>query len=373
MSGGHAGAPPARWRVGVVMDTAHRQRYVSDSDLARLAELADVEHLDMDAPGDRWEEGERSGPGHDRLVTFAADKDALVLCKGAARVDEEVLAAAPSLRFVGDLEGDRFGGRVDVHAAAARGVTVVDTTHSSSLPVAEWALALAIVGLREGPQHFRRLVAGMPSEQGGGRRSRELSGRTVALLGLGRVGWRLVELLRPFGVQVLAHDPFAARELAEVLDVTFGPLQAVVERADVVICLAPLTAGTRGMVDAAVLDRLRPGAVFVNVSRGAVVDTGALVERLRRGDVTACLDVHDPEPYPLDAAVRTMPNVFLSPHVAGVTVEAEHRFFGLMADELLRAIGGLEPRTLLTESVVAARHAVPPDAAHAGRAPQETS
>ena len=109
------------------------------------------------------------------------------------------------------------------------------------------------------------------------------------------------------------------------------------------------------MLGAAELDRLRPGSVFVNVSRGAVIEPDALVERLARGDVIACLDVFDPEPLPLDSPVIEMPNVFLSPHVAGVTEESRRRFFSLMVDECLRCFEGLEPLTELTREVVRLR------------------
>lgn len=348
-----------RRRVGLVMDPRQRERYVAAEDLARLEAVADVETLDQRDDGLVFGGAARDPDAGARLREFAADKHALVLSHGAARVSEDVLAAAPHLTVVGDLEGDRFAARVDVEAAAARGVQVVDTTHASSWPVAEWALALAVLGLRQGPQHFRALVAGEEPPPGGGRQARELAGKRVGLLGLGRVGWRLVELLRPFNVELLAHDPFAARELGEVLDVTFAPMQALMGGCDVVICLLPLTDDTRGLVGAAELAALPAGSVFVNVSRGAVVDTGALVSRLQRGDVTACLDVHDPEPLPVDAAVRGLRNVFLSPHVAGVTVEAEHRFFALMVNELLRCFAGSEPRAQLTPRVVAGRTGPP--------------
>ena len=115
-------------------------------------------------------------------------------------------------------------------------------------------------------------------------------------------------------------------------------------RCDVVICLAPLTTQTRGMIAAGQVSAMRPGTVFVNVSRGLVVQTSALVERLVRGDIIACLDVFDPEPIPVDHVVRTLPNVFLTPHIAGVTAACEPRFFDYMVDEVLRALEGYRPR-----------------------------
>ena len=102
------------------------------------------------------------------------------------------------------------------------------------------------------------------------------------------------------------------------------------------------------MIGAPQLELLRPGSVFVNVSRGKVVDSSALLARLQRGDVTACLDVFDPEPLPPDSPIADLPNVFLSPHIAGVTEESRRRFFRLMVDECLRHFQGLEPLAELT-------------------------
>jgi phosphoglycerate dehydrogenase-like enzyme len=262
-----------------------------------------------------------------------------------------VLAAAPSLRLVGDLHGDRFAQRIDVEAARRRGIWAVDTTNASSGPVAEWALALILIGLRNAGALFRLLVAGellWPDrtvfERDPGYVHGELAGKTVGIIACGHIGRRLLELLAPFGVHVLIYDPYADDVLAEIYDVTMTSLHRVMSGSDVVVCLAPLTSQTRGMIGADAIAELRPGSVFVNVSRGPVVDCAALTARLRDGDLIACLDVWDPEPVPPDDEIRAMPNVFLSPHIAGVTAAAEPRFFALMVDEVLRVLAGDQPR-----------------------------
>ena len=334
-----------RPRVGLACDPRIRPRYLGAADLARLETFADVVQADFTVKSSHLSEPPPVEPvATAELAGFATGLDALVVCHGAPRVTEAVLAAAPSLRVVGDLEGDRFGARVDIDAAHARGVLVVDTTHGSSYPVAEWALALMVLGLRDVGRWVRRT---------------ELTGRRIGLIGFGHIGWRMVELLEPYGVEILAHDPYAPRELADALGVTFAELDVVLA-SDVVVCLAPLTPATRGMLGARELDLLRPGSVFVNVSRGAVVDSAALVARLRRGDVVGCLDVYDPEPVPADADVRQLPNVFLSPHVAGTTEESRSRFFHLMVEELARYFSGAEPRAVLTSRVVSGRRGLSP-------------
>ncbi len=341
--------------VGIALSGRIRDRYLAAADLERLARSAEVRVAEFEVASG-WGPVEADEASRRRLAELAAGCDLLVVCHGSPAVDREVLAAAPRLRFVGELEGDRFAGRIDVEAAREHDVVAVDTSHASSWPVAEWALALALLGLR---QHglFRRVMADEEMAQGEDRPHppvRELSGRPVGLIGFGHIGWRLRELLRPFGCPVLVHDPYAPRELADALDVDFASLELVMG-CDVAVCLAPATPATAGMIGAAELERLRPGSVFVNVSRGTVVDTDALVERARRGDAWFGLDVHDPEPVPVGAPLRHLPNVLLSPHIGGVTEESRPRFFTVMVDEIERFLSGREPRAQLTERVMAGR------------------
>jgi phosphoglycerate dehydrogenase-like enzyme len=153
---------------------------------------------------------------------------------------------------------------------------------------------------------------------------------------------------------VRVFDPFVPRELAEPYGVRFGPLSTALS-CDVVFVLVPHTVATEGMIGAGELDQLRPGGVLVNVSRGKVIDSAALLARLERGDVVACLDVFDPEPLPLDSPLVDLANVFVSPHIAGVTAESRFRFFSLMVDECLGHFEGLEPLGELSAGIVRLR------------------
>ena len=111
-------------------------------------------------------------------------------------------------------------------------------------------------------------------------------------------------------------------------------------KCDVIVCLAPLTPGTHGMIGARELNLIPSGAVLVNVSRGAIIDSQALITRLKRGDIVAGLDVFDPEPVPSDSEIIQLPNVFLSPHIGGLTGDDHPHFFRLMVDELERFFSG---------------------------------
>jgi D-3-phosphoglycerate dehydrogenase / 2-oxoglutarate reductase len=355
-------SPGQRHKVGLACNEAVRRDYVGEADIARLEEVADFSYecfsvgSVLGAPAPRHAEAEAE------LARFATGFNVLVVCHGAPFVSSAVLERAPLLTLLGELEGDRFGYRLDVDAAQRRGVRVVDTSHGSSWPTSEWALGLALVGLRNAGATFRRMIAHehavvpLGERSGLGYDGAELSHKRIGLIGFGHVGRRLVELMRPFQVDVRVFDPFVSRELAEPYGVQFGPLSTVLE-CDVVFVLVPWTTATEGMLGANEIDRLRPGCVFVNVSRGKVVRTPALLTRLQRGDIVACLDVFDPEPLPPDSPLLDLPNVFLSPHIAGVTAESRRRFFSLMVDECLRHFEGLEPLSELTSRIVRLRNA----------------
>jgi phosphoglycerate dehydrogenase-like enzyme len=352
--------------VGLACSEPIFATYIDPADVRRLETRADFVFQPFSLDSNGLRPVPRDSAAEDSLARFAASLDVLVVAHGCPFVSDDVLRQATRLSLLGELEGDRFAHRLSVDAAAARGLTVVDTSHGSSWPTAEWALALALIGLRNAGALFRRIIAHQPGFRGGvrprsgpGYDGAELSGKQVGLIGFGHLGRRLAELLGPFGTDIVAYDPFVPRELAAAYGITFGPLAAVMAR-DVVFTLVPLTRGTAGMIGAKELSLLRPGAVFVNVSRGAVVDSQALIGRLADGDVIACLDVFDPEPLPVDSPIVDFPNVFLSPHVAGVTEESRRRFFALMVSEIIRHLDGLEPLTELTPHVVSLRLNRPP-------------
>ncbi|MGE3911230.1 MAG: hydroxyacid dehydrogenase [Chloroflexota bacterium] len=357
-----------RPRVLLCATETVRNEYWTGEGLARLEQVADWEWLQSEGICTR--PGVWGGPSEDpdeieRLRQRVKDVDILVVCHGSPYVDGAIMDAAPRLKLIGELEGDRFANRIDVEAAAARGIRVTDTTHGSSLPVAEWALALMIIGLRNAGEQFRRLIAGdefRRSREDYGYRHGELTGQTVGLIGLGHIGRRLIELLEPFRCNILVHDPYVPKELALAMGVQLTSLDQVMSRPDVVVCTAPLTPKTQGMIGARELDLLKHEAVFVNVSRGPIVSTEALIARAKRGDIRVSLDVFDPEPIPAASEIRGLPNVFLSPHIAGVTAACRPRFFSFMVDEIERFLAGGDTMFDLTPRVISARRGSDPGA-----------
>ena len=176
----------------------------------------------------------------------------------------------------------------------------------------------------------------------------ELSAKTVGMIGFGHIARRLDRAAAPFDVTIRAFDPYATRD---VPGVDFAICRWVLN-SDVVFVLVPETSRTEGLLGAAELAQIRAGSVLVNVSRGKVIATDALLARLRKGDMMGCLDVFDPEPLPVDSPLLDLPNVFCTPHIAGVTEESRRRFFSLMVDELLRHVSGTQPLWQLTAEIV---------------------
>ncbi len=339
---------PARPKVLLAFSPRVYEGYVDKDEVARLEQFATVEYFPCEGGGiyDSNDDPAAAAALRARL----ADVDAIVVCHGAPTLTDAVLDGAPRLRFIGELEGDRFASRIDLDAAWSRNIRTVDVTNGSSYPVSEWALALMLVALRNGGHFFRRILAGEAKEI---RYSKaqvpgQLTGKRVGLIGGGHMARRLIKLLRPFNNEIWVHDPYLPRELAEALGFVQTSLDNVFSKCDVVVCLVPLTPATKGMLGAREFALLKPGAVFVNVSRGAVVDSQALIARLKEGDIIAGLDVFDPEPIPADSEILQLPNVFLSPHIGWVTGDPLRPFFPLIVDELQRFFDGHEPWYELT-------------------------
>jgi phosphoglycerate dehydrogenase-like enzyme len=342
-----------RPKVLIVASTSVRERYLTAIELERLKRLADVDLFESEVGGiyEVREDPDVSRQLAERLESV----DGLMVSSGAPIIDAELMEKAPNLRIIGEIEGDRFAGRIDVEAAWARGIRTVDTTNGSSYPVAEWSLALILICLRNAGQHFRRIISGTMGSRvdwtDPGYVNGELTGKRVGLIGCGHIGRQLIKLLRPFETEVWVHDPYLAGEMADAVGFLKTSLDNVLTRCDVIVALVPQTPATEGMIGQRELELIPDGRVFINVSRGIVVDSAALLARLKRGGLIAGLDVFDPEPFG-DHEITQLENVFLSPHIGGVVASSYTQMFKLMVDEFERFFNGhdtlfdLTPRTL---------------------------
>lgn len=268
------------------------------------------------------------------LLPLVADAVALVV-RGGGRVTARVIEAAPRLRVIGRT-GVGYD-EIDVEAATRRRVPVVIAPDAGAQAVAEGAVALLLALAKQLPLLDSLVREGRWRERDAVEIG-DLEGATLGILGLGRTGTRLGALARAFGMSVLAHDPFVdATEGVRLVD-----LETLFGESDFVSMHAPLTSETRGLVDASLLSRARPGLVLVNLARGALVrsldDLLAALESGRLGGVG--LDVFDPEPPNLAHPLFRHRRVLLSPHALGMSRRAKERIAREMAEGMIEALRG---------------------------------
>jgi len=284
-----------------------------------------------------------------RVVEAARDAQG-ILVRGGPRCGERLLRACPRLRVIG-----RHGvglDTVDLGAATRLGVAVVHAPGSNSQAVAEHALMLMLACAKRARTIDRRTRAGDWSARHVVENV-ELGGRTLGIVGIGNVGRRVARFAAALGMRVLAYDPYVtADEIRRRGAEPVPSLEALLPEVDVLTCHTPLTDETRHLINAKALTLLKPGAIFVNTSRGPVQSEPALLEALRSGRLAAAgLDVFEQEPSPLDNPLFNLDNVLCSTHVAGVTQEA-HRIAGFQViDEMLRVLRGERPHVLANPEV----------------------
>lgn len=321
-SGAHAGAPPGHGRLRVLIDVAPGSADEGHfrSALARFEGRVAVTY----AHGDAFA---RALPEAEVVVT--------------GKLTDDALARAARLRWLSSVGAGLDG--VTTPAMLARGVAVTSASGVHGPNIAEHLMAMILMFTRGWPELFRAQL-GRRWEHA--RKSRsdgpgELTGKTLLIVGLGRIGEALAARARPFGVRVLGmkHDPSRRHDASVAVDevLPLGALDEALGRADHLCLTLPLTDATHHLIDARRLGRMRPGAFLYNVSRGAVVDEAALVAALRAGQLAgAGLDVFENEPLPAESPLWELGNVILTPHVAGATPRYYERTAALFADNLER-------------------------------------
>jgi D-3-phosphoglycerate dehydrogenase len=265
-----------------------------------------------------WTVDARPGRKPAELAADLADADAL-LVRSATTVDARLLEAAPRLRIV--ARAGTGVDNVDVAAASARGILVVNAPGANSISVAEHACALMLALARRVPAADRAMKDGKWEKKKF--IGTELRGKTLGIAGLGRIGQEVAQRARAFGMRVIAHDPFISREIAAGMGVELLDLDAICGAADFLTLHVPATADTRHLFDDARLARCKPGIRIVNTARGELIDEAALGRAIDSGIVAgAALDVFEVEP-PADWALARRPQVVATPHIAASTEEAQ--------------------------------------------------
>ena len=254
----------------------------------------------------------------DGLPAALADADALVV-RSAVQVDDALMEHAPKLRVIG-----RAGvgvDNIDAEAATRRGIVVMNTPGANAVAVAELTIGLMLALARKLPAANATMHAGKwekKSLQGA-----ELRGKTLGILGLGRIGLEVARAPVDFGLEIIGSDPFVSAAVARENGIRLVPLDELIAGSDYLTLHVGLTPQTHGMINAKTLAAMKKGVRIINCARGELVDEAALVEALKSGQVAgAALDVFTEEP-PKDSPYAALDNVILTPHIAGSTAEAQ--------------------------------------------------
>lgn len=264
------------------------------------------------------------------LIARIGEYEGLIV-RSATRVTRAVIAAAPRLEVIG-----RAGAGVDtidVEAATERGIIVMNTPGGNTTAVAEHTLALLLALARRVPVADASLKAGRWEKNR--LQGVELLGKTLGILGLGRVGGEVARRALGFRMQVLAYDPYLTREAAERLGVDSVELDELLARSDFITIHTPLTGDTRHLIGEAELARMKPGVRLINCARGGIIDEAALARALEAGHVGgAGIDVFEQEPPPADHPLLRFEQVVLTPHLGAATDEAQSAVALAIADQV---------------------------------------
>lgn len=268
-----------------------------------------------------------------------AEADILITGWGCPKIDDAVLDAAPRLRYVLHAAGS-----VKHHVGDAcweRGVQISSAADANAIPVAEYTVAMIILANKRVLQIARALHATraeiLPEQlfpDMGNYRKR------VGIIGASKIGRHVIRLLAPYELDVVVADPYLDAAEAAALGVELVTLDELVAGSDVVSLHAPSLPSTKNLIDAGRIERLRPGATFINTSRGDLVDQDALLARVERGDLYAVLDVTTPWVLPADSGFYAHPNVLLTPHIAGSLGNELERMAASTVQEALRLSRG---------------------------------
>jgi len=268
-------------------------------------------------------------PAAASLAAELANADGLIV-RSATRVTAELLESAPRLRVVG-----RAGvgvDNIDVEAATHRGILVMNTPGGNAVSVAEHTLALLLALARSVPQSNASIHAGRWEKSSAS--GTELRGKTIGLIGLGRVGTEVARRARALEMNVLAHDPYVTPAAAREVEVELVTLDELLRRSDVISLHTSLSASTEKMINSAALQKMKRGARLINCARGELVDEAALAEALRSGQLAgAAVDTFAQEP-PKNSPLIGLPNLVATPHIAGSTAEAQEEVGTLIAQQV---------------------------------------
>jgi D-3-phosphoglycerate dehydrogenase / 2-oxoglutarate reductase len=321
--------------------------------MARILVVEPVAQAAIDSLAAAHDTEFRIGLERDALLNLLAEGggfDALVV-RSQTRVDAELLGAgAPRLSVVGVASVGID--RIDVEAATRAGVMVVNAPTGNTIAAAEHTMALMLSLLRHVPDANASIRAG--EWERGRYTGRELRGKTLGIIGLGKIGKAVARRAAGFEMRVIATDPYLTEEQASEAGARLVGLAELLHRSDVITVHTPLTAQTRGLIGRGQLEATKLGAFVLNVARGGIVDEQAVADALASGHLAgAAVDVYATEPIAPDNPLRGAPNALLTPHLGASTTEAQDRVGLEMAEQVLMALSGVTPPYAVNAPAVA--------------------
>ncbi|NJE43265.1 hydroxyacid dehydrogenase [Thermococcus sp. GR6] len=273
-------------------------------------------------------------PDEDKLIELAKDVEAIIV-RSKPKVTRKVIEAAPKLKVIG-----RAGvglDNIDLEAAKERGIKVVNSPAASSRSVAELVVALMFAVARKIAFADRKMREGVWAKKQC--MGIELEGKTIGIVGFGRIGYNVAKLAKALGMNVLLYDPYPDEERAKEVGGKFVSLEELLKESDVVTLHVPLIDATYHMINEERLKLMKPTAILINAARGAVIDTEALVKALEEGWIAgAGLDVFEEEPLPEGHPLTKFDNVVLTPHIGASTVEAQMRAGVQVAEQIVEIL-----------------------------------
>jgi phosphoglycerate dehydrogenase-like enzyme len=314
-------------KLAFAMDSEKTRHVLDEETSARLGRICDVVSVEPLR--------EFSSATARRVL---AEVDVLVTGWGCPHISAEVLASAPRLRLIAHAAGT-VKSFIDP-AVYARGVVVTNAVDANAIPVAEFTLA-AIIMANKHVLRFRDLYREDHKRSSSHALMDEPIGnfrRTIGIIGASRIGRRVIGLLQNLECSVLLYDPFVSA--ADGLQAELVDLDTLMVRSDVVSLHAPSLPSTRAMLGAPQFKLMRDGSTFINTARGALVDEAALIAELKTGRISAVIDVTDPEIARDGSPLYDLPNVLLTPHMAGAIGTERSRLGRLVADEVARFVAG---------------------------------
>jgi len=329
-------------KVSVLLPTDARNKYISSEGQRRLCSFTDV----------TWNK-KNTILAEDEKSKMIENVEGVITGWGDTGLTPRNLEDAQNLRIIGVI-----GGSVrEVHPEMVfkKGITIVNAAPALEDAVAEFTLSLmlccvrGIVLLNTSLKERRKISWGTQTPFGSEGIGNNLTGKRIGLIGIGMIAKRLIQLLKPFRVEILAYDPYLPKKVAEELGVKTTSLEQVLSKSKIISLHAGLTEETYHMLGENELNIIQDDAILINTARGNLIDEKALIKRLKKGKLKAALDVFSQEPLALESGLRNLSNVILTPHRAGITKAVYKNIGMIVVKDFKLFFSGNPPKNILTK------------------------